>query len=40
MAEENGGKRATVSAAMEQLAAAEEDSHYETVVQHSNPLRR
>ena len=37
---ELGGKKSAVSAAMEQLAGAEEDSHYETVVQHSSPIRR
>lgn len=29
-----------VKAAFEQLAAAEEDSHYEEHVKHSNPVRR
>ena len=36
---EVGGKLA-VSAAMEQLAGAEEDQHYEHHVQHANPVRR
>lgn len=37
---EKGGKASAVAAAMQQLADAEHDDHYEEHVVHANPVRR